>query len=249
MITNKQALLAALLLSASSAAFAFQQPRLLRSQQHARQSSSFSRLSAVAVEAEPSSSLIGATAAPTSTPLPKTDDESIPPERTGAMMDLRGIALSGLKGQALSLQNTDFPKANEIRSVIPTDCFEPDTLKSLGYLFVSVAATAACTMVGTALLGALNPANPLTWPLWMAYSAVTGTVAMGLWVLAHECGHGAFSRNRQLQDAIGYIIHSSMLVPYFSWQRSHAVHHQVRAFTREFDSSFFLGFVFALAET
>jgi len=23
---------------------------------------------------------------------------------------------------------------------------------------------------------------------------VTGTVAMGLWVLAHECGHGAFSK-------------------------------------------------------
>jgi omega-6 fatty acid desaturase (delta-12 desaturase) len=29
-----------------------------------------------------------------------------------------------------------------------------------------------------------------------------------------------------LQDAIGYTIHSLMLVPYFSWQRSHAVHHQ-----------------------
>lgn len=76
------------------------------------------------------------------------------------------------------------------------------------------------------MLEVANPANLLTLPLWTAYSAVTGTVAMGLWVLAHECGHGAFSKNKSLQDAVGYTIHSLMLVPYFSWQRSHAVHHQ-----------------------
>ena len=49
---------------------------------------------------------------------------------------------------------------------------------------------------------------------------------MGLWVLAHECGHGSFSKNKALQDGVGYGIHSLMLVPYYSWQRSHAVHHQ-----------------------
>jgi omega-6 fatty acid desaturase (delta-12 desaturase) len=65
-----------------------------------------------------------------------------------------------------------------------------------------------------------------TFPIWTAYAAVTGTVAMGLWVLAHECGHGAFSPNKKLQDAIGFTLHSILLVPYFSWQRSHAVHHQ-----------------------
>lgn len=76
------------------------------------------------------------------------------------------------------------------------------------------------------MLSVLPPENPLTWPVWAAYSAVTGTVAMGLWVLAHECGHGAFSTNKKLQDGVGYAIHSLMLVPYYSWQRSHAVHHQ-----------------------
>ena len=28
-----------------------------------------------------------------------------------------------------------------------------------------------------------------------------------------------------MQDTVGYILHSALLVPYFSWQRSHAVHH------------------------
>jgi fatty acid desaturase len=44
-------------------------------------------------------------------------------------------------------------------------------------------------------------------------------------VVAHECGHGAFSDNKLVQDTVGYILHSALLVPYFSWQRSHAVHH------------------------
>jgi fatty acid desaturase len=139
-------------------------------------------------------------------------------------MDMNGIAFSGLKGQALS--HTSFPKSAELRAAVPDECFEVDTATSLGYLSVSVIGTALCTVAGLHMLPLLNPGNPLTWPIWTAYSAVTGTVAMGLWVLAHECGHGAFSKNKNLQDAVGYAIHSLFLVPYFSWQRSHAVHHQ-----------------------
>ena len=158
--------------------------------------------------------------------MPKVVVDEVPSENTVpvVMMDLSGIAFSGLKGKALSL-NT-FPKASEIRSVIPADCFEPDTMKSLSCLGISTVGTAICTAIGIAMLSVLNPGNPLTWPIWSLYSAVTGTVAMGLWVLAHECGHGAFSKNRALQDTVGYVIHSIMLVPYYSWQRSHAVHHQ-----------------------
>jgi len=51
-------------------------------------------------------------------------------------------------------------------------------------------------------------------------------VAMGLWVLAHECGHGAFSKDKRVNDIVGFVLHSSMLVPYYSWQHSHAVHHR-----------------------
>lgn len=201
----------------SSSAF---QPRLVSSSLVSRQSLSagaFSatRRSAVAVERSEVDLL---------RPSPSEEETSSSSSPYGATIDLQGIAFSGLKGQALSL--TAFPKSNEIRSVIPKDCFEPDTATSLSYLAVSVAGTALCTALGLQLVSLLPPANPLTWPFWAAYSAVTGTVAMGLWVLAHECGHGAFSKNKSLQDFVGYTIHSLMLVPYFSWQRSHAVHHQ-----------------------
>lgn len=146
----------------------------------------------------------------------------------GAMPNLDGIAFSGLKGQALSWTADSMPKASELRAVIPKDCFEPDTATSLGYLTISLTSTGLCCAIGCQLYDILpvTTNNPLTWPLWMAYAAVTGTVAMGNWVLAHECGHGSFSKNKMLQDAVGYTLHSLMLVPYFSWQRSHAVHHQ-----------------------
>lgn len=148
------------------------------------------------------------------------------PERPGALIDLDGIVFSGLNGKALSLTDSDFPDRKTVERVIPKDCFEPDTATSLGYLSVSVVGTALCTAFGANALSVLDPANILTLPFWTAYSIVTGTVAMGLWVLAHECGHGAFSKDKKLQDTVGYIIHSIMLVPYYSWQRSHAVHHR-----------------------
>ena len=121
--------------------------------------------------------------------------------------------LSGLGGQALAVEASDVPTKGEFRAAIPAHCFKKDTLRSLAHAFQSVACTAACA--------ALAPLIPLRWafaPVWLAYGAATGTVATGMWVIAHECGHGAFSDNRRLQDAVGYFLHSLMLVPYFSWQ-------------------------------
>lgn len=69
---------------------------------------------------------------------------------------------------------------------------------------------------------------PLTWawaPVWLLYAVVVGTNACGVWVVAHECGHGAFADNKVVQDGVGFVLHSALLVPYYSWQRSHAIHH------------------------
>lgn len=157
------------------------------------------------------------------TPQPPKLDEDC--EVIEEPMDMKGIALSGLKGKALKWKDSDFPKAKDLRAVIPRDCFESDTTTSLKYLSVSVVGTALCTLLGVKLLGVAPPSKLLNLPFWSLYSAVSGTVAMGLWVLAHECGHGAFSKNKRIQNTVGYCLHSLFLVPYYSWQRSHAVHH------------------------
>ena len=44
-----------------------------------------------------------------------------------------------------------------------------------------------------------------------------GAVATGVWVIAHECGHQAFSKWQAVNDGVGLVLHSALLVPYYSW--------------------------------
>lgn len=60
----------------------------------------------------------------------------------------------------------------------------------------------------------------------MWYGFCQGCVGVGLWILAHECGHGAFSLYPRANDLIGFALHSALLVPYFSWKTTHARHHR-----------------------
>ena len=45
-------------------------------------------------------------------------------------------------------------------------------------------------------------------------------------MIAHECGHRAFSDNIALGDAVGLVLHSVLMVPYHPWRISHAKHHR-----------------------
>jgi omega-6 fatty acid desaturase (delta-12 desaturase) len=62
--------------------------------------------------------------------------------------------------------------------------------------------------------------------LWALYTIFQGLAGTGIWVLAHECGHQAFSDYGWVNDLVGWVLHSSLLVPYFSWKYSHGKHHK-----------------------
>ena len=116
---------------------------------------------------------------------------------------------------------TPLPTKNQVLAAIPKECFERVLVKSSLYLVTSLSLTLGLGFAAFYLL-------PLSWawlPVWIGYAILTGTVATGCWVVAHECGHRAFTRHNWLQDTIGFTLHSVLLVPYFSWQRSHALHH------------------------
>lgn len=59
----------------------------------------------------------------------------------------------------------------------------------------------------------------------LLYVLLQGTLFTGIWVLAHECGHGAAYESSRWCDTIGFILHEALMTPYFSWQQSHAHHH------------------------
>ena len=133
----------------------------------------------------------------------------------------KNVRFSGLKGKALDISMEDIPTMREIKNILPERCFDRNTFTSLSYLFQSL-----LIQILVVLIGFNIPQTKAMFPVWILYIFISGTTAMGFWVLAHECGHGAFSNNRRLETIVGYILHSFLLVPYFSWQRSHAIHHR-----------------------
>jgi hypothetical protein len=113
----------------------------------------------------------------------------------------------------------------DIRKAIPAHCFERNTWVSLGHVAKDFAIAAALFYAAT-LIG--HPAVP-TWArylLWPAYWFAQGAILTGVWVLAHECGHQAFSPSQTVNNTVGWLLHSFLLVPYHSWRISHANHHK-----------------------
>jgi omega-6 fatty acid desaturase (delta-12 desaturase) len=48
-------------------------------------------------------------------------------------------------------------------------------------------------------------------------------------VIAHECGHQAYSDSKTINNAVGWVLHSALLVPYHSWRITHGRHHAATA--------------------
>ncbi len=46
-----------------------------------------------------------------------------------------------------------------------------------------------------------------------------------LFIVQHDCGHGAFFRSSRIADIVGSIIGVLTLTPYHYWKKTHAMHH------------------------
>lgn len=115
----------------------------------------------------------------------------------------------------------------QIRDAIPAHCYERSASRGLSYVARDIASLTAIFLLFHLLLTPENvPSKLARGALWALYTVVQGCVATGLWVLAHECGHQSFSPSKTLNDTVGFICHSLLLVPYFSWKISHGKHHK-----------------------
>lgn len=116
---------------------------------------------------------------------------------------------------------------NDIRNAIPKHCFERSGLRGLGYVARDIASLAITFFIFNKYVTPENFPNSLVRTfLWASYTFIQGLFGTGLWVLAHECGHQSFSTSKILNDTTGWICHSALLVPYFSWKISHGKHHK-----------------------
>jgi omega-3 fatty acid desaturase (delta-15 desaturase) len=100
----------------------------------------------------------------------------------------------------------------EIRAAIPKHCWVKDPWRSMSYVLRDV----------VVVLGLAAAAARLdSWLVWPLYWAAQGTMFWALFVLGHDCGHGSFSNNPNLNSVVGHILHSSILVPYHGWYDSY----------------------------
>ena len=59
------------------------------------------------------------------------------------------------------------------------------------------------------------------WYLVAPLLVVAGLGGWGLHCIAHECGHGSFSRNRRLNFVIGQFALLHLLYPFHAWRHVH----------------------------
>lgn len=110
----------------------------------------------------------------------------------------------------------------DLKKAIPPHCFERSLLRSLLYVVLDLSAV-SFLFYATNYFHLLP--SPLTYLAWPAYWFLQGCFFTGVWMIAHECGHQGFSKYRWINDTLGLIIHSGLLIPYFSWKYSHRRHH------------------------
>jgi len=127
----------------------------------------------------------------------------------------------------------------DIRRIIPSHCFQHSYIHSYMYLLIDISMSLVLLYGSTLIEPYFSYSSPLsflyhqssilsfivTHSLWSIYWITQGIVFTGLWVIGHECGHGGFSGSERINDFTGFIIHSLLMVPYYSWKISHRRHH------------------------
>jgi omega-6 fatty acid desaturase (delta-12 desaturase) len=63
------------------------------------------------------------------------------------------------------------------------------------------------------------------WWLGLLLAIPAGGFLVRLFLIQHDCGHGAFFRHRLANDWVGRIAGVVTLTPYDLWRRAHALHH------------------------
>ena len=116
---------------------------------------------------------------------------------------------------AAVLPKEQLPTKKQIRDAIPPKCFEHSYVSAFAHVIRDTAVVAMFAFLAASLLRTSNM-TVVDIIGWQAYAFFQGAALTGWWVLAHECGHGGFSASQFVNDCVGLVLHSFLLVPYYS---------------------------------
>jgi omega-6 fatty acid desaturase (delta-12 desaturase) len=95
---------------------------------------------------------------------------------------------------------------------------QPDTRKSIWQLINSF---------GLYVILWILMALSLQVSIWLtlALTPLAAGMAVRLFIIFHDCGHGSFFRSSKANHWVGTICGILVFTPYFLWRQSHAIHH------------------------
>ena len=128
------------------------------------------------------------------------------------------ISNPSLEAEFSHLRKKDLPfTLQDLKAAIPSYCFEFSTPRSLAYFFLDLGVIAGLYAI----------ANYLdSWFFWPVFWVMQGTMFWALFVVGHDCGHRSFSRYKWVNDLVGHLAHTPILVPFHAWRISHRTHHK-----------------------
>jgi omega-3 fatty acid desaturase (delta-15 desaturase) len=105
----------------------------------------------------------------------------------------------------------------ELKQAIPDYCFHPSLHRSLLYLSLDIG-----LIIGFYILAYYID----FWFFLPLFWIAQGTMFWALFVIGHDCGHHSFSKYKWVNNVVGHLCHTPLLVPFHGWKISHRIHHQ-----------------------
>ena len=109
----------------------------------------------------------------------------------------------------------------KIRKAIPKEAFEKSVVRSFYFMIFDYVIWFGSIF----LMGQLAQSDLWTnFAFWqkalalLVYWNVSGFFMWATFIIGHDCGHGTFSDSELLNDIVGHITHSSIMVPFYPWQ-------------------------------
>lgn len=124
--------------------------------------------------------------------------------------DSRNRSLADFLEKSRSLEG------KRLTDAIPKEYFEPRIGRGiLGFVL-------SASVYGGSVAGILLAPH---WALWVPLWLTAGLGGWGLHCIAHDCGHGSFSRSRRFNMLVGSMALMPLLYPFHSWRHVHNMHH------------------------
>ncbi|KAF4582463.1 hypothetical protein EYR38_002588 [Pleurotus pulmonarius] len=153
-----------------------------------------------------------------------------------------GISLGNLNGPEYEarLRKPFVPPSvtlKDVHTAVPKHLLHKDPLKATSYVLRDIALTVLLFKFGScinpwaasAFGGSLAPGWQVSIAkasLWGVYWWTQGLVWAGIFCLGHDAGHGTLFNSSILNNVVGFILHTALLIPYFAWRSTHHAHHK-----------------------